>query len=128
MYDADLNNRESGGHVVITLRGELDITNAADAEDLMVAAVRLQSWVIVDMASLEFIDCSCLRALMRLLVQARRSGGGVLLAAPQDPVRRILTLTDQIDIFTVCGSVEEAAARIAAGRSPARHEALSEVS
>jgi anti-anti-sigma regulatory factor len=41
--------------------------------------------------------------------QARQAGGDLLLAAPRGPVRRLLTLTGLIGVFSVHASVEQAA-------------------
>jgi anti-anti-sigma factor len=62
----------------------------------------------VDLAALEFINCYALGALGRVRAQARQAGGDLLLAAPRGQVRRILTLTGLIDVFSVHASVEEA--------------------
>ena len=45
----------------------------------------------------------------RVRAQARQAGGDLLLAAPRGQVRRILTLTGLIDVFSVHASVAEAA-------------------
>jgi hypothetical protein len=47
--------------------------------------------------------------------EARRAGGDLLLAAPQEQVLRFLTLTGLAGVFLVLASVEEAAA--SSGRS-----------
>jgi ABC-type transporter Mla MlaB component len=66
-------------------------------------------WVIVDLADLEGIGYTGLSVLLRVLKWTRRSGGDLSLAAPQQPVRRILEITGLIDVFSVYPSVEEAA-------------------
>jgi len=73
---------------------------------VLAAAAARDPRIIVDLAALEFIDCCALGALGR--AQARQAGGDLLLAAPRGQVRRILTLTGLIDVFSVHASVEEA--------------------
>jgi anti-anti-sigma factor len=63
----------------------------------------------VDLAGLEGIGYSGLSVLLRVQKWTRRSGGDLPLAAPQQPVRRILEATGLIDVFAVYHSVEEAA-------------------
>ena len=48
-------------------------------------------------------------ALARARKLARHRGGDLLLAAPQQQVLRVLTLTRLIDVFPVYASVDEAA-------------------
>jgi anti-anti-sigma factor len=74
---------------------------------LTVAAAR-NPRVIVDLAALEYIDCSSLAGLGRVQVQARQAGGDLLLATPCGPVRRLLDLTGLINVFFVCASIDEA--------------------
>lgn len=64
--------------------------------------------IIIDLTALAFIDCSGLWALTRAREQASRAGGGLLLAAPQQLVLRVLALTGLADVFPVHASVEQA--------------------
>lgn len=97
------------GHLVVVLRGELDFTDATPfARALSVAAVS-GSRVIVDLAGLAFMDCSGLSALVSACRQARRAGGDLVLAAPQRPVVRLLSLTGVTGLLPVYASVAEAA-------------------
>jgi anti-sigma B factor antagonist len=98
------------GHVVVTLRGELDVTGAAEAEAEITALVRPRRCLIIDMSALDFMDCSSLRALLRVQGLARRGGGDVALAAPQPQLRRLLALTGLEDAFRVQASVTAAVA------------------
>ncbi|HJZ01960.1 MAG TPA: STAS domain-containing protein, partial [Streptosporangiaceae bacterium] len=64
------------------------------------------------LAGLERISYSGLSVLLRIRKWTRRSGGDLPLAAPQQPVRRILEATGLIDVFSVYPSVEEAASSL----------------
>ena len=108
MASVSLSTREYGGHVVVALCGELDVVDAASVMAVLAAAAARDPRIIVDLAALEFIDCCALGALGRVRAQARQAGGDLLLAAPRGQVRRILTLTGLIDVFSVHASVEEA--------------------
>jgi anti-sigma B factor antagonist len=117
MFRMDLRPGECGGHVVVALRGELDLLYApAVATALVDLAVR-QPWIIVDLAGLEFIDASGTAALTRGRRHARSAGGDLLLAAPRRPVRRVLRIIWEADGFAVHASVAAAAA--SAGTLPA---------
>jgi anti-anti-sigma factor len=105
MFSVDLSTREGDGHVVVALRGELDVLDAAGVAGALAAVTVCEPWVIVDLAGLEFIDAGGLAAL----VSARkRAGGDLLLAAPQRRVLQVLTVTGLLDLFSVQPSVEEA--------------------
>ncbi len=116
MFSVDLSTRECDGHVVVALRGELDLVDAADVAAALAAAVARQPGIIVDLAGLEFIDCSGVAALARGRRRARQAGGDLLLAAPRRRVLRVVAITRLAGEFSVHASVEEAAG--SAGRSP----------
>jgi anti-sigma B factor antagonist len=109
MVSMDLRTRESDGQVVVALRGELDIADAASVAAALIAAAARAAQIIVDLAGLEFIDASGVAALVLARVQARRAGGDLLLAAPQDRVLRVLAVIRLAEVFCVPASVEEAA-------------------
>jgi anti-anti-sigma factor len=75
------------GLTVVALRGDLDITGAADAEAATAALVASGQTLIIDISALDVIDCAPLRALLRVQTLARRGGGDVVLAAPQPQPR-----------------------------------------
>ena len=85
----------------------------------LAAAVAREPGVIVDLAGLEFIDCSGVAALGRA-AGPPAGRGDLLLAAPQRRVLRVLAVTRLAGEFSVHASVEEAAG--SAGRS--RREAV----
>jgi anti-sigma B factor antagonist len=110
MVGVELSTRAGDGQVVVVLRGELDVAQAAQvaASLAVVAASGLD--VIVDLEGLEFIDSSGLAALVHARHHARRAGGDLLLAAPQQQVLRILAITRLLDVFAVRAAVDETAA------------------
>jgi anti-sigma B factor antagonist len=103
MFSVDLSTRECDGHVVVALRGELDLVDAADVAAALAAAVARQPRIIVDLAGLEFIDCSGVAALARGRRHARQAGGDLLLAAPQQRVLRVVAITRLAGEFSVHG-------------------------
>jgi len=105
------------GFVVVVLRGDLDVTGAADAEAAIAALVAPGQTMIIDISALDFMDCAPPRALLRVQTLAQRGGGDVVLAAPQPQVLRLLALTGRDEVFCVQASLK-AASRVptAAGR------------
>ena len=115
MISVDLSTRECDGHVIVALRGELDIADAVSVAAALAAVAAREPEIIVDLAGLEFIDSSGVAALARGRKQARHAGGDLRLAAAQQQVLRVLTLTRLIEAFPVHASVDEAVG--SAGRS-----------
>ena len=108
MVNVDLSTCD--GHVVIALRGELDMLDAANVAAELAAAVARDPDLIIDLTGLDFIDCSALGVLLRVQQLARQADGELLLAAPQQHVLRLLTLTGMNGVFSVHASAEQAAA------------------
>ena len=77
------------GHVVVALRGELDVSGAAGVEAAITAEVVPGQSLIIDMSALGFMDCASLGALLRVQGLARSFGGDVVLAAPPRRARRL---------------------------------------
>jgi anti-sigma B factor antagonist len=120
MSSLELRTGECDGRVVVVLRGELDVIDAASVAAALTEVAARERHIIVDLAGLEFIDSSGLAALACARKCARRSGGDLLLAAPQQSVLRVLSLTRLIEVFSVHTCVEEAAARAGhSGLAPA---------
>ncbi len=101
MFSMDLNIRQSEDRVVIALRGDLDVTDAASAASALIALAGRNCEIIVDLTGLEFIDSSGLAALVLARKHARQAGGDLLLAAPQQHVMRMLTITRLTEVFAV---------------------------
>jgi anti-sigma B factor antagonist len=116
MISMDLSTRECDGQVIVALRGVLDVADAASVAVALTAAAARQRDIIIDLAGLQFIDSSGVAALVRGRRQARHAGRELLLAAPQQQVLRVLTLTRLIDVFPVYASLAEAVD--SAGHSP----------
>jgi anti-sigma B factor antagonist len=121
VLNVGLSIRDFDGQAVVALRGELNLADTHGVASHLIAAVAACGpSVIVDLAGLEGIGYSGLSVLLRIRKWTRRSGGDLPLAAPQQPVRRILEATGLIDVFSVYPSVEEAA-------SSARRQAQAQV-
>lgn len=101
--------RQCAGQTVVALSGELEVTDAAHIGALLATVAIRVPWLIVDLAGLKFTDCAGMRALAAAAKQARRAGGGLVLAAPGPLVLRVLDLTGSMTGVRVNPSVEEAA-------------------
>ena len=110
MLSVEISIGDFDGQSVVALRGESDLADTPSVASHLIAAVAACGpSVIVDLAGLEGIGYSGLSVLLRIRKWTRQSGGDLPLAAPQQPVRRILEATGLIDVFSVYPSVADAA-------------------
>jgi anti-anti-sigma factor len=116
--NVELRTRVCRGYAVVVLSGELDTSDAEDTA-AAVAAVTSGGQLIIDLGTLDFIDCHAAGALLGVRETARQAGGDMLLAAPHGPVLRLLT------VLGVPGVHASAAAADSAGRRDAHRRAVS---
>jgi anti-sigma B factor antagonist len=119
MFSVQLSTRDCDGHVVVALRGELDMIDATDVAAALAVVIAREPEIIVDLAGLEFMDCSGVTALLRGRKLALLAGGDLRLAAPQPGVLLVLSLTRMTDVLLVHASVDEAAGCIRRAIVPA---------
>jgi anti-sigma B factor antagonist len=112
MAGVELSTRECDGLVVVALRGELDVADAAKVAATLAVVAASGRQIIVDLEGLEFIDSSGLAALVRARRHARHAGFDLLLAAPQQQVLRMLAITRLTDVFAVRACVNGAAGSV----------------
>jgi anti-sigma B factor antagonist len=120
MFDMDLTTRQGDDEMVVTLAGELDVTEAASVAAGLTALSARGRAVIVDLTGLEYIDASGVAALALVRQHTRIAGGDLLLAAPQRRILRVLTMTGLIDVFSVHPCVADAIAVAERSRAAAR--------
>ena len=116
MFRMDLGSGEYGGHVVVALRGELDLLYAPTVATALGALASRQPRIIVNLAGLEFIDVSGIAALAQAAGTPAAPGGTCCWPRPAGPVRRILRIVWEADGFAIYASVAEAAASSGASR------------
>ncbi|HZC30478.1 MAG TPA: STAS domain-containing protein [Gaiellaceae bacterium] len=102
--------RREGGAVVVSLTGELDLYNANDVREALLAACAEQpERLIVDVAGVTFIDSTALGVLIeaRSRMTERKA---FLIAAPGMETKRALEISGLDRHFSVHESVEQALA------------------
>lgn len=106
----------ASGSAIVTLPAEIDICNADDLRDTLLAVLnRGISLLIVDMTQTTFCDCAGAGAVARAHLRAWDAGSQVRLAARVPIVRRMLTLTGVDRIVPVFDTL---VAALAAGPAP----------
>jgi len=98
-----VSSRSQGDHTIVTLAGEIDLYTAPRLQSELLAAMRSAepAQVVVDMSGVEFCDSTGMNVLLAAHRQACERGGGLALAAPRAPVRKILEVTGLASVFTV---------------------------
>lgn len=96
-------------HTVVELSGEADMNDSAALRELIAAESGGQTGTLVlDLSGLRFMDSAVLHVVLVAARSMAGRGGTLALAAPTDPVRRILALSGGDQIVPVYDSVTEA--------------------
>lgn len=78
--------------MVVALRGELDIASVQAIEAIRWAALA-RRLVVLDLNEVEFLDVTCLGAMLKLRGHLRSGGGDLVLRGARPAVRRLLEIT-----------------------------------
>jgi anti-anti-sigma factor len=86
---------ESDAHGVILAAcfGRLDMGSAAAAEASLLALVGQRKPVLLDLAGLGYISSAGLRVILKVAKEAKLTGHGFALAAPQPNVQEVLEVS-----------------------------------
>jgi anti-sigma B factor antagonist len=89
--------------VVVCVRGELDLANAAGFEEAILPPVRAGRHAVVDLRNLEFMDSSGVRVIVGAHLAAAEHGGRLSLVrlAPGTPIQRVLSISGLDDVLDV---------------------------
>ena len=116
----EIRKRVVGECVVFSWDAPLNLEGSASKqlkEELKSAITEGASSLVLDLASVEFIDSSGLGALISALKSVRTAGGTLALARLSGPVRNILEITRLDRVFDMLLSIEEACERCEASMS-----------
>jgi anti-sigma B factor antagonist len=105
---------ESSGrpHTVVELSGEADLNDSAALREMLAAqASGPSAGLVLDLSRLRFMDSAALHVILVAGRAMTTQGGSFALAAPQEPVRRILQLSGADQLLPVYESVEQAVSR-----------------
>lgn len=91
----------TSGAICITLGGELDLAVSSIVKPALARAQSEASVVVVDLARVEFMDSTGVHMLLDADARARRDGGQLIVARPAHAVRRLLSLTETLDLLTI---------------------------
>ena len=111
---AELRFEDRGDVVVASVKGELDLSNAADVTDALSAAVAdAAAGLALDLLELRHIDSAGVRLLFELRARlARRRQALTAAVGPDAPIREVLELAAVGDAMPVLSTVDEAVAAL----------------
>jgi stage II sporulation protein AA (anti-sigma F factor antagonist) len=78
---------------VVGLVGELDSSNSASVRGALEGQISAARDLVLDLAELDFMDCSGVRLFVFLAKRLEEVGGRLVLVSPHRVVRRVITLT-----------------------------------
>ena len=99
---------EEGDIAVITLQGDIDLQHSSRMRQNLLDTLGNVRAVIVDLAGVTMIDSSGVASLLEGFQEARKKGKDFILAAPGDPVMRVLTLARLDTVFQIADDVTAA--------------------
>ncbi len=98
----------SSGLVVISARGPLDLMAAPALREELTAHVHNgNKRLVIDLSEVESMDSTALGALVFALKAARKNGGDLRIAGPNERVVTLLKLTKLADLLKVTDSIDE---------------------
>jgi anti-sigma B factor antagonist len=98
------------GHL-IAITGELDIAATPELSTVMLMAARSPgSFVVLDLARVEFVDSTALGTLLRAGGEVETAGKRLRIVCGEGPVRKLLEMTNLTNRFQLCPTRDDALA------------------
>ncbi|MAF96547.1 MAG: anti-anti-sigma factor [Rhodospirillaceae bacterium] len=104
----ELSIAEEGEIVVVTLKGDIDLKDSSRMRQNLLDVPGDARAVIVDLSGVAMIDSSGIASLLEGFQEARKKGKDFVLAAPGDPVMRVLKLARLDTVFRIADDVTAA--------------------
>ncbi|MGA5759666.1 STAS domain-containing protein [Nonomuraea bangladeshensis] len=94
--------------ILVTVTGELDVTNAAELESLLEGATPPGEPMVLDLGGLTFMDCGGLHLLLRQQDRLRRQAARLHVAAAHGSPAVLLRITGVGDALTLHANLGQA--------------------
>jgi stage II sporulation protein AA (anti-sigma F factor antagonist) len=99
--------RQTAGRVVLTIAGDVDLAAHLSFKSHVDRAWDGSTDLVIDCSQVTFLDSMGLRVLVQTIQRAGESGHSVALAAPSQPVIRVLELAGVRSLFTEVEAVPD---------------------
>jgi anti-sigma B factor antagonist len=122
-----LSSERRDGSVVVTIAGDLDLVTSRRLDEHLKDARRESSWIILDLAGVNFMDTNALAVIVNHWKKAGAAGGILALAGARYQYTRALWITglasrlpmhDTVDLAVAAGSGPQAPAGPSAPAAP----------
>jgi len=100
--------REEQGYHIVTLTGEIDLESSPQARQILLETVNQSLKLLIDMATVTYIDSSGIATLVEAFQRAKKKGGQVAFICLNHAVVRVLTLARLDKVFTIHADIESA--------------------
>lgn len=106
-YELEPQATDNPDHVLVSVGGELDLTNAGDFQERLEALLTPNgSSLLLDLRRVAFIDSAALHVIFRLADRLGKRRFG-LVFEPESAITRTLEIVGVHDVATIGGSVDE---------------------
>jgi len=106
------------GSLIVTILGDLDMVTSAQLDECLKDARRETSWIILDMAGVNFMDTNALAVIVNHWKRVEAKGGTLALAGARRQYTRALWITGLASRLPMHDTVDQAVAAGAATRQP----------
>ena len=90
----EVTTQDSGGHVTVSLKGELDLSSVGKVEEELERVEKDgPSVLVLDLSQLTFLDSTGLLAVVPADERARSNGRRLVIVRGPDPVQRVFAIT-----------------------------------
>lgn len=100
--------RKEQGYHIVTLTGEIDLETSPQARQILLGTVEQSEKLLIDMASVTYIDSSGIATLVEAFQRAKKDGKHVAFICLNPAVVRVLSLARLDKVFAIHANIESA--------------------
>lgn len=119
MAELRLSAERRDGSLAVTIGGDLDLVTSAQFDEYLKDARRETSWIILDLAGVNFMDTNALAVIVNHWKRVEAKGGTLALVGARRQYTRALWITGLASRLPMYDTVEQA---VAAGGLPRQPE------
>lgn len=106
---ATIGSTQMEGAAVVTVQGEIDMSNADRLLDALMSQLGTAPWVVVDLSRCSYVDSAGLGVIARVDARCRSKGVGFrVVVEPAGSVDRVLSMTNMRDVVMVDDRLSDA--------------------
>lgn len=110
-----LSSERRAGSLIVTIVGDLDLVTSARLDEHLAKTWREASWIILDLAGVDFMDTNALAVIVNHWKKAAAAGGTLALAGARYQYTKALWITGLASKLPMYDTVDEA---VEAGAAP----------